>query len=699
MRRNIIVTIIIIMFAPIALEAQRSTIAKGDSYFESFYYDLAKDEYEKALSNAKLQDEKAEVAYKLGICYKNLGDSEKSEIKFAIAVKNYQQGGYVKPDVLLYYADAQKTNGKYEDAIKTYQKYVELVPDDYRGKAGVASCKVAPNWNNRRTKYKVINTAKFNSSSFDFSPAFATKDNKTIYFTSSREGTTGSDMNNRSGQRFTDIFETSIDRKGVWSTPEPIDGAVNTIDDEGAMVISPKGNDMYYTQCIGQKKKDEPCKIFYTAKKGNAWGAPEVLVLQGFEGFEVGYPALSPDGKILYFSANSPEGYGGMDIYMARRIGNDPKSFERPINLGPIVNTIGNEVYPTVNSNGILYFSSDAHEGLGGLDIFKTIADENGNITGIENLKPPFNSSFDDFGIIFDGKKQEGYFSSNRKGGKGSDDIYSFALMPIEITVTGTVRDTTDIAKVKLIRGAKIKINTDAGLIGDIESDEKGSFTFKLQENTNYKITAVVDEFYFNNSLDLSTMGIEFDTVINISMNMAQIPRIIELPNIYYDYDKATLKPESNISLDGLVKTLNDNPKITIELRSHTDYRGNDDYNMKLSQDRAKSCVDYLIGKGIDSVRLTARGMGESEPKIIDEKLAAQYPFFKVGDVLTEKFITELPKDKQEIANQINRRTDFSVLSKDYSSANLIDEEALEEENQIEEKQGDAKVNDTGNDF
>ena len=694
---------IIVFLAPIMLVAQRSTIAKGDTFFNNFQYDLAKDEYAKALNNAKDQAEKAEVAYKLGYCYKTLGDSEKAEIYFATAVKNYQKG-VIQPDVLLFYADALRMNGKYENAIEVYKRYMDAVPDDYRGKSGVASCKIAPQWINRPSRFKVKNVSKFNTSSFDFSPEFASKDYKTIFFVSSREGTTGSDINSRSGQRFTDIFETSKDRKGEWSQPTPIIGGVNTADDEGAMSVSQKGTEMFFTRCVAQKNKDIPCKIYFVEKKGNAWGEPVWVDFQGFSTYEVGYPALTPDGKMIYFSAKSAEGYGGADIYSAKRVGTSGYNFERPINLGPIINTIGDEVYPTIQPDGTMYFSSDAHEGMGGLDIFKVIKDEKGNIKGIENMKPPINSSYDDFGIIFSGRTNEGYFSSNRRGGKGSDDIYSFALPPLEITLNGSVRDTTNPAQVKRIAGAKIKIYNDSGLVTEIETDKTGDFTFKLQDKQNYKISAAVDEYYFSTSSALSTFGVEYDTSYNVTINMAQIPRIITLPNIFYDYDKATLKPESHVSLDGLVKTLKDNPKITIELRSHTDYRGNDDYNMKLSQERAKSCVDYLIEKGISANRLQAKGMGESEPKVVDEELVKQYKYFKVGDVLTEQYIIKLNKEQQEVANQINRRTDFSVLAKDFSGskeAQEAEQQILEDEQQKETiiKKGSAIIEDTGDDF
>ncbi|HOZ31061.1 MAG TPA: OmpA family protein [Bacteroidales bacterium] len=661
MKRIVFLSFVVLL--PIMMLAQ---ITKGDEYYNTGQYDLAKDYYLKALSGITTQSDKAQVNYKLGFCYKMLGDFDKAELYFGVAVQNYVKG-VIKPDVLLFYADALRMNGRYEDAIDIYQQYLQVSPQDHRAKSGLASCTVVPKWISRPTRYKVVNVSKFSTMQLDFSPVWASKDYRSIYFTSSREGSMGSRDNYKSGQKFTDIFEVTQDRKSSWSEPVPLAGGINTEEDEGASTVSLKGTDMFFTRCKAGKKVDEPCRIFYSAKKGNAWGDALLVTIPGFENYEIGYPALSHDDKFLYFSAEAPEGYGGMDLYVAERIGGTGYTFGRPINLGSLVNTLGDEVFPTVREDGTLYFASDGHQGMGGLDIYKVIEDDKGNISGIENLKYPINSSFDDFGIIFNGKEETGYLSSNRKGGKGSDDLYSFSLPPLVITLNGLVRDTTDLEKIVLIKDAKITLVNDAGVVAELVSSETGSFTYKLEPNQNYEVKAMVNKDYFSNSAKFTTFNVEYDTVINVIINLAKIPRIIVLPNIEYDYDKATLRPESTVALDGLVKTLTDNPNITIELRAHTDFRGNDDYNQELSLARAKSCVDYLIEKGIKADRLTAKGLGESEPRTITKELAAQYPAFKEGDVLTEEYINKLGDKKQvEDAHQLNRRTEFSVLSTDY---------------------------------
>lgn len=664
MKRIILISLTLLI--PMLMLSQKALIEKGDTYYNTYSFDLAKDYYEKALGSISSQEDKALVNYKLGTCYKMLGSTDKAEMYYGVAVKNYVKG-VIKPDVLLFYADALRMNGKYEDAIDIYQQYLKVSPQDHRATSGLESCTIVPKWINRPTRYKVVNVSKFNTLQLDFSAVWASKDYRVLYFTSSREGSMGSRDNYKSGQKFTDIFEVSRDRKGNWSEPVPLAGSINTEEDEGASTVSLKGNDMFFTRCKAGKKVDEPCKIYYTSKKGNAFGEPTLMSFPGFDNYEVGYPALSPNGLILYFSAEAPQGYGGMDIYMVVRSSTSQNDFGRPINLGPKVNSLGDEVFPTVRKDGTVYFASDGHKGMGGLDIYKVVTDSLENITEIKNMKHPINSSFDDFGIIFSGDKEEGYFSSNRKGGKGSDDLYSFTLPPLVITLNGMVRDTTDVDNIKMIKEAKITINNDAGVAGELVSSETGRFTYELEQDQNYKVKAEVSKDFFSNSIDFSTFNIEYDTVINVQINLARIPRIINLPNIEYEYDKAELRPESAVALDGLVKTLEDNPNLTIELRAHTDFRGNDDYNMELSLARAKSCVDYLIEKGIAADRLTARGLGETEPRVITKELAEEHPAFKVADILTEPYIKNLKSNKhQEEAHQVNRRTEFSVLSTDY---------------------------------
>lgn len=664
--------LLLMIVANSTLFAQQALIDKGNEAYDSYMFEIAAEYYEKALPSIKNEEEKTIITFKLGICYHEVGKFSQAEACFTTAFAKITIGKIETPelnkaDVLLRYADALRMSGKYEKAIEIYTLYLKSEPNDYRAINGKESCMNAPLWINRPTRYKVFNVASFNSAKLDFSPTWANKDFRSVYFTTSRDGTLGNRSNYKSGQKFTDLFEVIQDRKGSWSEPVPAPGEINSEFDEGAAVVSSKGTELIFTRCEAGKKIDVPCRLYLSSKRGNVWGTPVEIKIQGFEGWEVGYPAINKQGNVIVFASNKAGGYGGMDLYKASF---DVKnaSVTGPINLGPNVNSSGDEVFPFLRDDGRLYFSSDGRGGMGGLDIFYADADGNGMFKMAENMKYPINSSYDDFSIIFRGNNEEGYFSSNRPGGKGGDDIYSFSLPPLVVKVQGFVKDTTDLTKIVRLKDATVRLLDEQSIVKELKSDANGAYMFEIEVEKNYTLMAEVDENYFANSVSFTTKGIEYDTVFFIDLNVARIPLIIELPNIEYELAKADLRPESTVALDGLVKTLKDNPHITIELRAHTDYRGGDDYNMDLSERRAKSCVDYLILKGIDAERLTWKGFGETSPKEIDAKTAERFSFLKEGDVLTPAFIDKLPnKEQQEAAHQLNRRTEFSVLRKDYN--------------------------------
>jgi peptidoglycan-associated lipoprotein len=330
--------------------------------------------------------------------------------------------------------------------------------------------------------------------------------------------------------------------------------------------------------------------------------------------------------------------------------------------MGANVNTPGDEMFPTVNENGVLYFSSDYHLGMGGLDIFKLNVEPNGKQEAI-NLKFPINSEADDFGIIFEEGKEEGYFTSTRtEGAKGSDDIWSFVLPPLSFAVDLIVLNAET---EKPISETSVKLLGSDGTSFNKITDNEGRLNFKLKEETDYVI-ATSKERFLNGKENLSTKGYETDNIFAVEIRMPPIEIPIELPNILYDFDDWHLRPESMVALDELVQTLNDNPHITIELSAHTDYVGSLVKNDTLSQRRSQSVVNYLITKGIAADRLVAKGYGESSPKTVNAKLAKEYSFLKEGNMLSEEFIKKLSAQQQEITNQINRRTEFRVLSTDY---------------------------------
>jgi peptidoglycan-associated lipoprotein len=457
-----------------------------------------------------------------------------------------------------------------------------------------------------------------------------------------------------------------MDKKGKWSTPLPLTEPINTEAEEGTPILSGDYNTMYFTRCNVSKRKPMGCEIFKAERQGETWGKEESLGI-ATDSIVIAHPAISKDELTLYFvsdmdgSIKTPDGKNSKDLWMVSRT--DAKSkWSDPVNLGKPINTPGDEVFPYVHADGTLYFSSNGHPGMGGLDIFKAKKTEAGQWE-IENMKFPINSSSDDFGIIFENDRESGYFSSSRKG-KGDDDIYSFLLPPLKFSLIGSVRnEKTD----EVIPEALVKSIGSDGITLETNTGKDGSFRFTLKPGTDYVFIAEKKGFLKGKERE-STKGISQSTEFKTQIYLASVEVPIELENIFFDLDKADLRPESMVSLDKLVETLNDNPTIVIELGSHTDYRATDEYNNDLSRRRAQSVVNYLIEKGINRDRLVAKGYGETTPKIVDKKDNEAYPFLSVGTKLSEPYITSLAdEDQQEMANFLNRRTEFKVLREDYS--------------------------------
>ncbi len=638
------------------LYSQSKKLKKIESIFDAGEYYKAAEKYKKLYGKTKTKSGKAELAFKLGECYRKMNVPRKAEKWYNRAIR-YR---YQDPMAVCYLADAMKMNEKYADAKITYEKFKELVPEDERADNGIESCELALKWLDNPDRYIVENMKSLNSKKSDFKPEFF-KDNSIIYFTSSRESSTGDKFNNNSGQYFSDIFFSMKDRKGKWSEPVPANGSINTIYDEGASSINIDGSDMYYTSCRIIKNEAVGCKIYYSNYSGSGWSQPEVVPLIADSSVSVGQPAISPDELTLYFVTDWKGGEGGKDIWKATRSSRG-QSWGQPQNLGKLVNTPGDEMFPYVSQEGTLYFSSNGHIGLGGLDIFKLVKNDDGKFV-VVNLKSPINSPADDFGIVIDGKKDRGYFSSTRKDGLGNDDIYSFRLPELVFRLKGHVRnETTD----DLIAGADVKLEGSDGTQLEVKTTVDGRFKFNVKPETDYILTTTKQGFLKGKASE-STKGLTKSTDVEVEIFMAPTDVAIEVQNIFYDFGQAKLRPESMVALDKLVATLNFNPNITIELSAHTDFRGSDASNMDLSQRRAQSVVDYLIKKGIKAERLTPKGYGESQPRKISKKVAAKHSFLKENDVLTEEFINALTnKEDKETAHQINRRTEFKVLQTKY---------------------------------
>jgi peptidoglycan-associated lipoprotein len=645
------------------LSAQGKKAAKANATFEAGEYYAAIDQYKDAYQKTSDKKDKLNIAFRIAECYRLTDNSSQAAMWYGkVVAKDYDN-----PLSILYYADALKMNQNYEEAKAQYQHYKELVPDDPRGSDGILSCDFALQWMDQPSGYQVEEMKFLNSKYSDFSPEFARSDYGEIYFTSSRDETTGNAENGGTGQQFTDIFFSTEDKKGKWSTPLPLPDPVNTDAEEGTPVFSSDFNTMYFTRCNMSKRKALGCEIYTATKEGDKWGNVESLGLAA-DSVVIAHPAISKDQLTLYFvsdmegSIKTPEGKNSKDIWMVTRPDIHAK-WGTPVNLGAPVNTPGNEVFPYAHADGSLYFSSDGHIGMGGLDIFRAVKNSAGQWQ-VDNMKYPINSAGDDFGIAFEGNEESGYFSSSRKG-RGNDDIYSFVLPPLKFSIVGVVKnDKTD----EIIPEATIKSIASDGITLDTKADKNGVFKFTLKPGTDYVFIAEKPGFLKGKERE-STKGVNQSTEFKTEIYLSSTETPIEVENIFFDLNKADLRPESMVSLDKLVETLNDNPNIVIELGSHTDSRASDEYNMDLSLRRAQSVVNYLIEKGIAKDRLVAKGYGETMPKVVDKKDNAAYSFLPVGTVLNDAFINSLgDEDRKEMAYFLNRRTEFKVLRSDYTS-------------------------------
>lgn len=632
--------------------------SRAQAAFDAGEYFEAIDLYKNAVNKVSDRTQKTAILFRIGECYRILGDARSAELWYRKAVRE----DYQDPIIFLRYGQMMLINEKYEEAVEQFKMYMDLVPDDPRGSIGIESCEAAINWKDNPTAYIVENMRYFNSRQRDFSPAYVNESATELFFTSTREDASGNDTHGATGQNFADLFTSTLDRKGKWSVPVPVE-SLNSEFEDGTPSVSSDFTTLYYTRCKKGKNQQLGCQIMSTTSDGREWSEPKVELETLSDSVTSAHPAISPDGNTLYFVSDMPGGLGEKDIWKVSR--EQGGSWSDPVNLGEEINTPGNELYPYVHSDGTLYFSSDSRVGLGGLDIYKATKDETGTWR-LENMKPPINSPEDDFGIVFEAGLERGFFSSSRKG-RGNDDIFSFVLPPLEFSVTGVVRDERND---QILAGSTVKSVGSDGITVESTTGEDGSFRFMLKPGTDYVFIAS-QPGYLNGKERESTRGMDQSKEFEVTIYLASITQVIELPNIFYDFAKWDLRPESMVSLDNLVETLEDNPNVTIELMSHTDSRGTPADNQELSQKRAQSVVDYLISKGIQPDRLRARGYGESQPKVVDEKVLNQYDFLKLEDVLTEEFINRLESvELQERAHQVNRRTEFRVLSTDYIPQN-----------------------------
>ena len=657
--KQILIFILLLIFvtSPEVTAQKRKSDRAYSSFAAGEYYD-AIDLFKDAYSKSKKSDKslRTELVFMIAECYRLTNDPKNAEIWYKLAIKS----SFSRPEAEFWLAESLKKNGKYPLAIDEFKKYRQVAPSDARAEQEIRSCELAAEWLRNPEAYKVEEIKDLNSKESDFSPAYGRDDFSMIYFTTSREGVAGKKTHGATGQNFTDIFESRMDKKSKWSTPVPVEG-INTEFEEGTPSFSSDYKELYFTRCEAGKREKKGCIIMYTKRNGDKWSDPKNLGLLP-DSLVAAHPSISKDGLTLYFVSDLAGGFGKKDIWKVTRI-RPGDAWSKPVNMGPDINTAGDELFPYIREDGTLYFSSDGLIGMGGLDIFSAKPQPDGSWV-VQNMKPPINSFADDFGIAFEDGNEKGIFSSTRKG-KENDDLYSFELPPLRFNVTGLVKDEkTGLA----ISQSVIQLIASDGSNLQAESGTGGDFKFTLKADVDY-IFLASKKGYLNGKEKETTKGQDKSRDFMVTMLLTPIDRPIELPNILYDFDKWDLRPESMVSLDKLVETLNDNSNITIEIMSHTDTRNTEEYNMILSQKRAQSVVDYLVSKGIEIERLTAKGYGKSSTKVVDAAIAAQYPFLKAGTQLTEQFVNSLPNDEErEIAHQINRRTEFKVLRTDYES-------------------------------
>jgi peptidoglycan-associated lipoprotein len=605
-------------------------------------------------------DIKGKIAFNVGYCFRVLSKPDLAELWFAKAVDLK----YRNPLSFLYYAEALRQDEKYDEAIAQYLNYKKGFPDDPRIEAGLKSCHVSKKWIINPAKYKIVNNAYINSDKSDFSPTYADSACTQLVFTSSNQDSATAKINPSTGQPFARLFSSSKNALGAWSTPTPLNESINKDGEQGTPSISSDYTEMYFTRCASSNITNNTCKLFVAKKNGDSWGqAEQVKVLNmAYDTFAVAQPAISPDGLRLYFTSNIPKGLGGFDIWYVERKSKSDK-WGDAINAGDIINSKGDDMYPYVRYDNTFFFSSNGHHGMGGLDMFRINKDPK-NKDQIVNLMYPMNSPMDDFGIIYERNSERGFFSSNRKGSKGYDDIWQFSLPPLHFSVGGTLKDEN---LNKPMKGCTIKLIGNDGTVKEITTDSTGTYKYDLKPSTNYVVIAST-KGYLNGKAKISTDGLDQSKDYKIDVFMSPLDIPIELPNVLYDVGKWDLRPESIVSLEKMVELMNDNPTIVVELSSHTDFRPSSKMtNVELSQKRAESVVDFLIKKGIDTTRLVPKGYGDTKPRTVDRKVAFLYPFLSEGTVLTKAYIEKMPANKRETAHQINRRTEFKVISTNYS--------------------------------
>lgn len=649
-------------------------VKRADRKYQIGEYHAASEMYKQVYKNIKSKDRKlrAHVAFNQAECYRTLNNK-----RAANAYKNAIRYHYPDSIMYLHYAQVLQYQGKYKDAIKQYDIYLEQHPSDYVAQAGKYACLKVDEWKQQHSRYKIAPAKEFNAKrSSNFAPAFITADGDALVFTSNRQeqkSTEKKKVRNSSvtGVPTFNLYSARKNAAGKWEDIELCEGLYAETEDEeegtsqkqtstaelGVCTFADEGRMMYFTYSKPINGQDVGAKIYTSQRASGEWSEAQELKLFSDSSITVGHPSICATGDTLYFVSDAPGGYGGKDIYMAINSGG---AWDDIRNLGPTINTSDDELFPHIRQDGRLYFSSKGHPGYGGLDLFYAIPED--TIWTIFNMGAPFNSTGDDFGITFAGATEDGFFTSNRGQKKGYDLIYSFTLPQMEFFIEGKILNTDG----EHLSEATLRLVGDDGTNVKTQIRRDGTYRLKLNKDTRYAMLAASRGF-LNQKHTFTTEGLKDSHTYEQDFTLAPISKPVKMDNIFFKFGSWELTPDSEAGLKALVKLLNDNPNITIELAAHTDLVGNNEANQELSHKRAQSVVDYLIKSGIEKERLTAIGYGEEKPVVVDENLHKLYPYMPKDQVLDEAFITTLTADKQEVCNSLNRRTEFRVLRTTYN--------------------------------
>jgi outer membrane protein OmpA-like peptidoglycan-associated protein len=700
-----IVAVVVVAMAVIACGTDRH-LKKAEKYLAiGEYYDAAT-EFKKAYqsTSTKEREKRGQRALKMARCYAKINQTQSAMGGYRNAIR-YKQA---ELDDQLAYARLLLKNGEYKNAAKELQAVkdtLQALGEWYRStegtnkskkltdraqltENGLISAQNAPQWKEQGSRYTVKRMDVFNSRRADYSPMLFGDDFDRLYFTSTRNDAQGDELSGITGTKPADIFVSEKDDKGKWSRPEVVQGGLNTDYDEGACSFSADGREMYLTVCQTDPSYPRYAQIMKSSRSDASWGKPSEVKISNDTLSGYAHPAISPDGQWLYFCSDMPGGKGGLDIWRVRLTTSGMGGVE---NLGDPINTPGDEMFPAFRPNGDFYFSSNGHPGMGGLDIFIATIDPKTRHYVLEHPGYPLNSQGDDFGMTFEGPYNRGYFCSNRGDGRGWDHIYSFENPEIVQAIKGWVYEMDGYE----LTAAEVHLVGDDGTNGTLSVRSDGSFTYVVTPGVSYVMLATCKGF-LNHKEELCVEQAEESEEYVLQFPLASITAPVLIDNIFYDFDKATLRPESTQALDELVNLLNENPNVTIELSAHCDYKGPAAYNKRLSQRRAESVVNYLIEHGIAADRLTPVGYGKEKPKKVNKKVVAKHKFLKEGDVLTEEFIQKLNEKEQEECNQLNRRTEFTVLRTTYG---MFDEKGQLKELPKPKKKEETLDDDDGYDY